>query len=643
MSSLLEAVKDRRWPTTVAAVIVPVALAAFALVYPGATVSQVDLNDGAVWVTNDSALKLGRYNAQVGELNSGLVAVQRGFDVVQDGGDVLLVDGGAVGIVDPAAVIQTGTATVPPGASVGLGSGVVSVTDSGRVWVRSMATLPSLDATTTEPDADLGVGGLAVTADSGRVLAVAPDGTVRRLTLEETGVEASDAGTLDGTGALDQLTAVGDTPVAMSGTTLRTPEATVELAAYGTDLVLQQVGPADGAVLVASPLALLSVDLASGDVREERSGGSGTPAAPVRLAGCGYAAWSSPTTNFLQSCPSGSTVSDLEQVSSGDELMFRTNRDVLVLNNLQEGRIWSPTLDTGAREPNWDDITPQDEEEPGDTIADQPGTQTLQSECTAQSGPPTATDDAFGVRGGRTTILSVIDNDVSSDCGILAITEIDPLPATFGTAVKIYGGRAIQLVTEPDASGTVTFTYTVTDGRGSSAPSTATVTLTIRSEDENNAPVQRYVGELAVELGAYGTYNVLADFLDPDGDQLVLMSATVEEAPAPIPAFAPPAPAQQTVAAPAIELSDAEATRLIKPVLREITLKSRKQGRGRARKAVNSTAAFTLRLDHDRHLKLRLACAVHNVSAQKLITEAVDNLFDSMPEIEPLITRINAQ
>ncbi len=127
------------------------------------------------------------------------------------------------------------------------------------------------------------------------------------------------------------------------------------------------------------------------------------------------------------------------------------------------------------------------------------------------------------------------------------------------------------------------------------------------------------------------------------------LSALVEEAPV----FESPAPAQQnvaaptlpapTLAAPRIELSDAEATRLIKPVLREITLKSRKQGRGRTRKAVSATAAFTLRLDHDRHLKLRLACAVHNVSAQKLITEAVDSLFDSMPEIEPLITRINAQ
>ena len=99
---------------------------------------------------------------------------------------------------------------------------------------------------------------------------------------------------------------------------------------------------------------------------------------------------------------------------------------------------------------------------------------------------------------------------------------------------------------------------------------------------------------------------------------------------------------QPTPITPAIPtISDAEATRLIRPVLREITLKAKKTGRGRARQ--KASAAFTLRLDHDRHLKLRLACAVHNESAQKLITQAVDAMFDSMPEIEPLITRINAQ
>ena len=44
-------------------------------------------------------------------------------------------------------------------------------------------------------------------------------------------------------------------------------------------------------------------------------------------------------------------------------------------------------------------------------------------------------------------------------------------------------------------------------------------------------------------------------------------------------------------------------------------------------------AAFTLRLDSDRHIKLRLACTLHNRSAQLLITEALDRLFADEPAL----------
>jgi hypothetical protein len=50
-------------------------------------------------------------------------------------------------------------------------------------------------------------------------------------------------------------------------------------------------------------------------------------------------------------------------------------------------------------------------------------------------------------------------------------------------------------------------------------------------------------------------------------------------------------------------------------------------------------AAFTLRLDQDRHLKLRLACAVSGTSAQLLVTRALDELLASMPELEAMASR----
>lgn len=51
-------------------------------------------------------------------------------------------------------------------------------------------------------------------------------------------------------------------------------------------------------------------------------------------------------------------------------------------------------------------------------------------------------------------------------------------------------------------------------------------------------------------------------------------------------------------------------------------------------------AAFTLRLDPDRHLKLRLACAVTNRSAQQLVVEALDSLLQKLPQIEHLAGQV---
>lgn len=46
--------------------------------------------------------------------------------------------------------------------------------------------------------------------------------------------------------------------------------------------------------------------------------------------------------------------------------------------------------------------------------------------------------------------------------------------------------------------------------------------------------------------------------------------------------------------------------------------------------------AFTLRLDAERHLRLRLACAVSNRSAQKVVLDALDAFLNAHPEIDEL-------
>jgi hypothetical protein len=51
-------------------------------------------------------------------------------------------------------------------------------------------------------------------------------------------------------------------------------------------------------------------------------------------------------------------------------------------------------------------------------------------------------------------------------------------------------------------------------------------------------------------------------------------------------------------------------------------------------------AAFTLRLDTDRHLKLRLAATMQGLSAQALVTEALDALFAEIEDLDSLAARM---
>lgn len=62
----------------------------------------------------------------------------------------------------------------------------------------------------------------------------------------------------------------------------------------------------------------------------------------------------------------------------------------------------------------------------------------------------------------------------------------------------------------------------------------------------------------------------------------------------------------------------------------------RRAPRTRSAPGTKAKAAFTLRLDKQRHLKLRLACAVSGRSAQQLVTDALDSLLATMPELDSM-------
>jgi hypothetical protein len=65
--------------------------------------------------------------------------------------------------------------------------------------------------------------------------------------------------------------------------------------------------------------------------------------------------------------------------------------------------------------------------------------------------------------------------------------------------------------------------------------------------------------------------------------------------------------------------------------------------RPRQERGAKPKAAFTLRLDNERHLKLRLACAVTHRSAQQIVTRALDDYLATLPELDSLANQVPAK
>jgi predicted DNA-binding protein len=112
------------------------------------------------------------------------------------------------------------------------------------------------------------------------------------------------------------------------------------------------------------------------------------------------------------------------------------------------------------------------------------------------------------------------------------------------------------------------------------------------------------------------------------------------------------APAPQSEVEPEIddEAAEPEPVQLIlaRPMKREPVLKHApavSEGTlARVAREVSTKkakAAFTLRLDHQRHLRLRLASAVTGRSAQHLVTEALDQFLESLEGIDALASQID--
>lgn len=82
-----------------------------------------------------------------------------------------------------------------------------------------------------------------------------------------------------------------------------------------------------------------------------------------------------------------------------------------------------------------------------------------------------------------------------------------------------------------------------------------------------------------------------------------------------------------------------EVLRQQESIAREVAKPARTSRQRRSALADGRNAAFTLRLDAERHLQLRLACTLTNRSAQQIVTEALDRLLADSPEVAELAAR----
>ena len=526
----------RKRLSSLAAVLCVTALGTAAWLHEGVAQADLHLNDGGVWVTSTTNHLVARLNYPSREVDGTIRTSSSSFDVTQNAEDILVPDSGdaSVSSVDPSQVSFSGRTQLTKGVTVAQGGDRAIAVDKVQGTIRASKAKAAGSLASAAP---------VVTGMPDVVAVVGKDGAIHAASATSkslVSLEADDKGWKEATntsltltsGTDLAITAVGDKPVVLERSTgiLHLPEGkTVNLGAAG--LALQQPGPEADSVLVASRNELISVPLDGGKVTKtpsakEDPAPEGVAAQPVRLGKCVYAAWSG-SGQFVRSCSGlfgGTDTIHDDKLASSSAPIFRVNRDAIVLNDLESGSVWLPNNDLVLID-DWTDKTAQTDDNANqkDDSANTSESQTP-PERTEENHAPKAVDDSFGVRPGRSALLPVLANDSDPDGDVLTATPQDNGGSL--AATKAQGGLALRMDIPDNATGSYSVPYTADDGRGMSDSAVATVD--VHGWEVNAAPNQITTPTLTVAEGASGSLDVLGHWLDPDGDNLYLVSAQGE-------------------------------------------------------------------------------------------------------------------
>ena len=529
------------WPKRIpalAVLLVSAMLCVLAVVYRGVEVTQVSVDDGGIWVTNQDRKLLGHLNYDALMLDGTVSVKSASFDIGQEGGDVTLGEtvSRTVTPVRPTSFSLGQSVTLPDNAVQVQGGSVLAVLDpnEGLLWAGSANEPATMSLLREDAVANDLSDGIVTVSNSGTVFAYSP-GSSKLVTLTREGQawRAKTTEIKDFTPAgTPTITAVGDKPVVydQTGNKLVLPGGKVRDLSeeHLSGAVLQAPGDEAASVLLATGDQLVSVPLNGKAIERQEaseSGQKGTPAAPVFHRGCSYGAWAG-SGAFVRTCTDSTrnqaqTVPSLAEASSA---VFRTNRTRIVLNDVSTGTLWLPDKNMVVVS-NWDQI-PTEEQEEEDTPTPDDREQVSEPEHKDKNTPPEAVDDEFGIRPGRSTLLPVLDNDSDDDGDVLTARAVTN--PEFGSIVRTRGGRALQITDVPEnmTSGSTSFTYEASDGL---AAATANVTVTIHPWSQNEGPRQLKHPVIKVGANAQVEYNLLSDWIDPDGDQFYLVSATAPD------------------------------------------------------------------------------------------------------------------
>lgn len=520
------------------------------IAWPGLDAQRTPPTGTTAWVLQADGLRYARVNTAIDELDT-VRSVSNPSRVVQAGAaSYMFTDGDAKVIrIDDAIPTDLDAEGMREAASAPAGTEEVDTagdfvayrTDTGAIYAGTLSSgrVTEIDPNSADKDARAYTSDAIAVDAEGRLFSYSSaDGSVIRADVTTASVERRD--TVQGSLGTPTLTAAGgdwvlvdtssgeywskDASGASAGTTGTVAVSRTDVD--GTDVYL-----ADENGVVRVPTANGSPERVFGD----RTTARGTPARPVVRNGVVAAAWlpegSGPGTLWT------STAGDVSLDYAGSTLPSQ-RRPVLadagaglILNDTRSGWVWGvPSGRLVASSQHWD---------LDDAAQTAPETNEQEPPAVIDPRPPVAVDDSFGVRPGALVSLPVLLNDHDPNEDVLAIdpASVQGLDPAFGALTITDDRQRLAVRVAPDATGTASFTYVVSDGtsEGGLLSNVATVTLRVVADSENSAPewcgvegCQQTWPEPEVSPGGTVALPVLGDWVDPEGDPIILLSATDE-------------------------------------------------------------------------------------------------------------------